>query len=120
MSMSGSKSRYDEMETKFKQITAAVSHEFSDAFKVNLLGGRSKSDFDNPIQTTVALDVANVDGYSFDFRDGRFPVFDYGNLDVTDPTRWTLGEIRLRPQYVENDFTVLRATRHMRYRPRSP
>jgi len=101
-------SRYDEMETKFKQVTAALSHEFSDAFKVNLLGGRSKSDFDNPIQTTVALDVANVDGYSFDFRDGRFPVFDYGNLDVTDPTRWTLGEIRLRPQYVENDFTVLR------------
>ncbi len=101
-------SRYDEMETKFKQVTASLSHEFSDAFKVNLLGGRSKSDFANPIQTTVALDVANVDGYSFDYREGRLPIFDYGNLDVRDPTRWTLGEIRLRPQFVENDFTVFR------------
>lgn len=101
-------SRYDEMETKFKQVTVALSHEFSDAFKVNLLGGRSKSDFENPIQTTVALDAANVDGYSFDFREGRLPIFDYGNLDVEDPTAWTLGEIRLRPQAVENDFTVLR------------
>lgn len=110
-------SRYDELETKFKQITVAASHEFSDAFQVNLLGGRSKSDFDNPIQTTVALDVANVDGYSFDFREGRFPIFDYGNLDVTDPTRWTLGEIRLRPQAVKNDFTVLRGDAAYEFSP---
>ena len=110
-------SRYDEMTTKFKQVTAALSHEFNDAFKVNLLGGRSKSDFANPIQTTVALDVANVDGYSFDFRDSRFPMFDYGDLDVADPTRWTLGEIRLRPQYVENDFTVLRGEGSYEFSP---
>ena len=102
-------SRYDELETKFTQFTGTVHHEFSDVFRVDLLGGKSKSKFDNPIQTTVALDVPNVQGYSFDFRDDRFPTFDYGNLDVTDASRFVLGEIRLRPQYVDNDFTVLRA-----------
>lgn len=102
-------SRYDELETKFKQFTGTVHHEFSDAFRVDLLAGKSKSQFENPIQTTIALDASNVQGYSFDFRDGRFPTFDYGNLDVTDPARFTLGEIRLRPQYVDNEFTVLRA-----------
>jgi iron complex outermembrane receptor protein len=101
-------SRFDELRTKFKQFTAALSHEFTDRFKVNLLAGTSKSDFSNPIQTTVALDVANVDGYSFDFSDGRLPTFDYGDLDVTDATRFSLGEIRLRPQFVENDFKVFR------------
>jgi iron complex outermembrane receptor protein len=73
------------------------------------LGGKSKSKFENPIQTTVALDVSNIQGYSFDFRDDRFPTFDYGNLDVADGSRYVLGEIRLRPQYVDNDFTVFRA-----------
>ncbi|MCL6698592.1 TonB-dependent receptor [Sphingomonas sp. NSE70-1] len=101
-------SRYDELETKFTQYTASISHEFSDQFSIDLLGGKSKSKFENPIQTTIALDALNVQGYSFDFRDGRFPTFDYGNLDVTDPARFTLGEIRLRPQYVDNDFSVLR------------
>ena len=101
-------SRYDELETKFKQFTGTIHHEFSDVFRVDLLGGKSKSKFENPIQTTIALDAANIQGYSFDFSDGRFPTFDYGNLDVTDPARFILGEIRLRPQFVDNDFTVFR------------
>lgn len=101
-------SRFDELETKFRQLTASISHEFSDTFKVNLLGGSSKSKFRNPIQTTVALDALNVQGYKYDFSQGRLPVFDYGNLDVTNPASFTLGEIRLRPQYVDNDFKVAR------------
>ena len=71
--------------------------------------GYSKSDFSNPIQTTVALDALNVQGYSYDFTNGRNPTFNYGNLDVTNPNSFILGEIRLRPQFVENDFKVARA-----------
>jgi TonB-dependent receptor len=102
-------SRFDELETDFQQYTLSLSQDFGDRLKLNLLGGISKSDFSNPIQTTVALDAANVQGYSYDFRtDSRFPVFNYGNLDVANAGSFTLGEIRLRPQFVENRFKVAR------------
>jgi TonB-dependent receptor len=102
--------RNDELRTKFQQYTGSLSQDFGDRLKLNVLGGWSESQFSNPIQTTVALDAANVQGYSYDFRDNsRAPTFNYGNLNVTDPTRFTLGEIRLRPQYVDNKFRVGRA-----------
>ncbi|KAB7643629.1 TonB-dependent receptor [Polymorphobacter fuscus] len=101
-------SRYDELETKFQQYTGSLHQEFGDRVRLDLLGGYSKSAFSNPIQTTVALDANNVQGYSYDFS-SRAPTFNYGNLDVTDPTRFTLAEVRLRPQYVDNDFKVGRA-----------
>ncbi|HEX8402812.1 MAG TPA: TonB-dependent receptor [Allosphingosinicella sp.] len=101
--------RFDELRTKFQQYTGSLSHKFGDRVTLNLLGGYSNSKFRNPIQTTVALDVANIQGYSYDFReDSRAPTFSYGNLDVANPLRYTLGEIRLRPQFVDNDFRVAR------------
>lgn len=101
-------SRFDELTTQFQQYTASLSQELGESLTLNLLGGYSQSDFRNPIQTTVALDVNNVQGYSYDFTQGRLPSFNYGNLDVADPSRYTLGEIRLRPQFVDNDFRVVR------------
>ena len=99
-------SRFDELETEFQQYTLALDHDFSDRVRFDAMAGYSNSDFQNPIQTTVALDVANVQGYRFDFTNGRNPTFGYGNLDVIDRSRFTLGEIRLRPQFVQNDFWV--------------
>jgi len=100
-----SEGRYDEQSTEFTQLTAALEHGFSDSVQMNVLLGMSQSEYDNPIQTTVIADKFNVQGYSWDYRgNDRLPVFDYGNLDPTDPTGWTLAEIRLRPQYVENTF----------------
>jgi iron complex outermembrane recepter protein len=101
-------SRYDELETKFQQYTATVHQELGSRARVDLLAGYSKSEFANPIQTTVAYDVLNVQGYSYDFTNGRNPTFNYGNLDVANPNAYILGEIRLRPQYVDNDFKVFR------------
>jgi len=103
-------SRFDELETEFQQYTLNWHQEFGDRLRLDLLGGYSVSDFSNPIQTTVALDANNVQGYSFDFTNGRNPTFDYGNLDVTNPNSFVLGEIRLRPQFVTNDFWVGRGT----------
>jgi iron complex outermembrane receptor protein len=100
-----SEGRYDEQSTEFTQLTAALEHGFSDSVQMNLLLGMSQSEYDNPIQTTVIADKFNVQGYSWDYRgNDRLPSFDYGNLDPTDPTGWSLAEIRLRPQYVENTF----------------
>ncbi len=56
------------------------------------------------MQTTVIMDKYDVKGYSYDYRgNSRFPILNYG-IDPTDPNGWELAEIRLRPQYVDNDF----------------
>jgi TonB-dependent receptor len=102
-------SRFDHLETKFQQYTGSLHQDFGDRLRLDALAGYSKSKFANPIQTTVALDANNVQGYSYDFPGSRFPTFNYGSLDVTNPASFVLGEIRLRPQYVDNDFKVARA-----------
>jgi len=103
-----SETRYDELETTFSQLSLNFGHEFSDSFRIDALLGRSKSEFDNPIQTTITLDRLNANGYSWDYRgNDRVPAINYG-FDVTDPANWQfangLSEIRLRPQGVENTF----------------
>ena len=101
-----SEARYDELSTQFTQYTLDGEHAFSDRFRVKGLIGYSKSDHENPIQTTLLFDANNVDGYSFDYRgDNRLPVITYGNADVTDPSTFFLSQIRLRPQYATNTYT---------------
>jgi iron complex outermembrane recepter protein len=110
-------SRFDQLTTDFQQYTASLSHDFGGGLKLSLLGGYSSSQFENPIQTTVALDALNVQGYRYDFTQGRLPFFSYGNLDVTNPNSFVLGEIRLRPQYVDNNFTVGRGELSYEFSP---
>ncbi len=98
--------RFDRLETEFQQYTATLHQELGERVRIDLLGGYSKSDFSNPIQTTVAIDANNIQGYSYDFRDSRFPRFGYGSFDPANAAAYTLGEIRLRPQFVQNDFRV--------------
>jgi iron complex outermembrane receptor protein len=109
--------RYDEMSTRFSQITLHGSHEFSDTFRASGLVGYAKSEFDNPIQTTITLDRANSNGYRWDYRgNDRLPLIDYG-FDVTNPANWgwlntsansQTSEIRLRPQTADNSFRTAR------------
>ncbi len=103
-----SEARYDELSTKFTQFGFSASHKFTDSFKMSAFVGRSKSVFDNPIQTTITLDRLNTDGYSWDYRgNDRLPVINYG-FDPSDPANWTfvngISEIRLRPQKADNTF----------------
>jgi len=108
-----SESRHDQLETKFSSYTLTATHELGERWKLSELVGYSRSDFNNPIQTTITLDRSNSNNYSWDFRaDDRLPAFDYG-YDVTDPGNWSFGafnggssEIRLRPQGVDNTFQV--------------
>jgi len=113
-----SESRFDELNTKFKQWTFDVQHEFNDQWRGSFVVGRAESIFRNPKQTTVTLDRLDVDGYSWDFRgNDRQPKIDYG-FDVADPANWqwinsppagaTGSEIRVRPQGVDNIYTTAR------------
>jgi TonB-dependent receptor len=100
-----SEARFDELETQFTHLTLDFSHSFSETWRVHALAGYSEAEHDNPVQTTLLFDHADVDGYSFDYRgNSRLPVITYGNVDVTDPSTWTLSQIRLRPQSSENTF----------------
>jgi len=102
-----SEHRFDELSTDFTQYTLGLTHDFTDRFRLNLLAGSTNSEQDVPKQTTILYDaVAQVTGYTYDFRDGkhRTPAIDFGSLDVTDPSQFAFTEFRDRPQFVENTF----------------
>jgi len=111
-----SESRFDELSTKFTQVSFTAEHDFSDRARGRFYMGRAESNFENPIQTTVTLERNNTDGYSWDFRGNpNTPVINYG-FDVTNPANWewrpsTAGvprsEIRLRPNGVDTVFESL-------------
>jgi iron complex outermembrane recepter protein len=115
--------RYDELSTDFTQVTLTAEHEFTDRFRGRGLIGRSVSDFQNPVQTTVTFDRQNSAGFGWDFRDNpNTPLITWG-FDPTDPAAWSwrpgsLGtavtavprsEIRIRPQSVKTVFETLQA-----------
>jgi TonB-dependent receptor len=109
-----SESRFDELETTFTQLGFDLQTRLSDRLSFNAQAGLSKSEFRNPTQTTVTLDIQNVDGYSWDFRgNSRVPQITYP-FDVNSPTAWqwisspaansTGSEIRIRPLGTDNEF----------------
>jgi TonB-dependent receptor len=102
-------SAYDELNTEFKQFTLSADHRFTDKFKVGALLGYADSTFTQPVSTIITFDRANSQGYSYDFRGDRLPTILLG-FDATDPANWSAingtSEVRLRPQFVENQFTT--------------
>jgi iron complex outermembrane receptor protein len=106
-------SRYDELVTRFNQYNLELSHEFTDNFRLDAMVGESDSRFRNPIQTTITIDRANSNGYTWDYRgNDRLPLINPG-FDVTDPNNWSWlntapnsqgSEIRLRPQTADNGY----------------
>ncbi|HRE45612.1 MAG TPA: TonB-dependent receptor [Terricaulis sp.] len=104
-----SEMRFDELSTEFTQYTLEGRHRFSERFSVSGLIGRSESKHDNPVQTTLLWDVADADGYSYDYRNGSIPTFNFGTVDVASTAPWTLSQIRLRPITVDNIFETVKA-----------
>jgi TonB-dependent receptor len=97
--------RHDELETKFKQATLDGTHEFTDRFSIHGVAGYSKSDFANPIQTTVQWDQYNVQNYTYDYSaDDHFPILTYGSGNVGSTNGWVLSEIREAPNFVDNTY----------------
>lgn len=97
--------RLDRMRTKFRQVTLEGRHNFSDTVTLNLLGGYSYSDFNDPVQNTVSFNSYNVDGFAYDFTDSRHPIFDFGS-GADDPSQWSLYQLRLRAEAARNTFVT--------------
>ncbi len=81
-----SESLIDRFASTFLQNNLNFTHHFNDVFEMNILLGRSKSEFDNPERLTVNLDAIDTDNYSIDFRNsGNIPIIQYG-ANVNDPS----------------------------------
>lgn len=91
--------------TKYHQFTLSGTHEFSDTFRLRALVGTSENDLDTPYNFSFAYDALDVDGYTYDFRNGqnRMPYLVHG-IDMTNPALWTLTEARRRESSVVNNY----------------
>ncbi len=101
--------RIDDLQTKFNQYTLSGRTEFTDRLTGSFVAGHSKSDFSNPVQTTLTLDQLNVQNYSYDYSQGRAPLLSYGSANLTNPASWVLTQIRERPQTAANTYDTAQA-----------
>ena len=99
-----SEARYDELSTEFTQFTLAMEHTFTDRLSIDAMIGTAKSEFDNPIQTTIVMEKRGV-GFAYDYRGGlrEDPTLTFGS-DVFDKAGWSSNSLRLRPLGAENTF----------------
>lgn len=96
--------RFDELETKFEQLSLRGSHNINDRLRVSGIWGSSESNFDNPMQTTAIFDSFNVNG-AFSYTAGG--TIDFGNFDTTDASQFSFTELRYRPNRVDNTFDTV-------------
>jgi TonB-dependent receptor len=101
--------RFDQLDTRFLQYSLTANRDITDKIKADVLLGHSYSNFKNPIQTTLTLDQLNVQGYSYDYSQGRVPLLSYGSANLTNPSSWILTQIRERPQTALNTFDTAQA-----------
>ncbi len=98
----------NELNTKFKQITASVEHDFNERFKIKAMVGRSESEYSDPIATTVTFERLDSNNFTYDFRP-RMMEMNLG-FDARDPNAWAMvpgsSEVRLTPEWVDNAFTT--------------
>ncbi len=89
-----SENGFDRNESRFTQVSLNARHQFSDKFRGQLKIGKSKAKALTPTSISYQFDVNNVNGYTYDFRQNdRLPLIRYG-FDVTDPSKFTLTEVR--------------------------
>src|SRR3546814_7591142 len=64
--------------TKFYQLSGRLEQRLTDSFKLNLLGGFSKSKADIPVETTLAFDDTDATGYHYDYSNMKYPLLSFG------------------------------------------
>ena len=97
-----------ESETEFYQVSVNVRQDITDTFRVDLLGGISKSTADIPVEATLAFDDRDANGYRFDYTDMESPLLTF-NSDITNPAAFQLAEFRDRPSFLTNKFKTVSA-----------
>ena len=90
----------------FYQISGTLTQQIGDKFKINLVGGLSRSVSDVPLATTLMIDNKTAQGYSYDYTNMRFPVLAFGT-SVTDPANYQLAEVRDAPTRTTNRFKTV-------------
>lgn len=100
-----SENRYDEMSTDFAQGTLKLKQDFSDTFRMHAMYGKTRSDFDNPIQNTLMMQAENQN-FTYDYRDYDSPVLTFGN-GAYEAASWKAGAVRQRPQATLNESEAL-------------
>lgn len=96
--------RFDELSTEFLQYNLSLKQHLTDDLSMDAMIGTAKSEFDNPVQTTLVAEKRGVK-FAYDYRGGNreSPALTYG-AGVFDPTGWTSNSVRLRPLGAENSF----------------
>jgi iron complex outermembrane receptor protein len=100
-----SENRYDEMSTDFSQGTITLEQDITDTFRMNALYGKTRSDFENPIQNTLMMQADNQT-FTYDYRDYDKPVLTFSDASYNAAT-WKAGAVRQRPQGTLNESEAL-------------
>lgn len=99
-------------ESTFSQASVNIDHEFTDTFRVDLLIGRSTSEF-HGTGYQLEFNAMDQDGFIFDERaHGDMPQFTVG-FDAADPGNWDTvkgySTMRLYERDIKNTFTTVKA-----------
>jgi iron complex outermembrane receptor protein len=106
--------RIDHLHTNFDQVTLNGKNSINDLFSIDELVGWSRSDFENPIQTTLGFDQFNVQGFSYNYADSRVPLLNFGSANLTASGPWRLTEVRERPQSDVNGYETGQINLHFK------
>jgi iron complex outermembrane recepter protein len=96
-------------ETNFYQVSGRLEQDLTDRLTFELLVGKSESDADSPVESTLIFDDRDVAGFSYDYSDMYSPVIAFGPGGINNPTQFQLAELRDRPSYVINQFETAAA-----------
>jgi TonB-dependent receptor len=107
--------RVDHLHTNFNQVTLAGKNTLNSQWSTDEMLGWSQSDFENPIQTTLGYDQYNVQGFSYNYMNGRIPQLNFGSANLTSAGPWVLTEVRERPQGDINEYETAQLNLH--YKP---
>lgn len=105
-----SDTQHDEFQNVFQQFTLAGTHELTDRITVKGLIGYSKSDYDQPMTTTIMFQRPNT-GMTIDFRKNRNqPIITHG-FDVADASLYSFAapnaEVRLAQTFTTNIYRTV-------------
>jgi iron complex outermembrane recepter protein len=104
-----SENRLERHVTKYHQFTLSGTHEFSDRLRLDALLGTSENDLEMPLNLSYVYDAFNVDGYTWDFRNGqdRLPYLVHG-MDMNNPALWTFTEARRSESRIVNSYDTVK------------